>query len=95
MTKLGAAVTVRVTVVMRWMPPDAGHGDGIGSGQRAVADCDGHGRAARTRRGNGLRIEGYLTPEGTPEADRLIALLKPSLIVLVMVVVPWGRLHDH
>jgi len=28
------------------------------------------------------------TPRGTPEADRLIALLKPPLMVVVMVVVP-------
>ena len=28
-------------------------------------------------------------PEGTPAADRLIALLKPPLMVVVMVEVPW------
>ena len=30
-----------------------------------------------------------VVPVGTPEADRLIALLKPPLTVVVMVDVPW------
>ena len=35
-----------------------------------------------------LGIEADVVPEGTPEADRLIALLKPPLMVVVMVDVP-------
>ena len=34
----------------------------------------------------GLKVT--VVPEGTPEADRLIALLKPPLMAVVMVDVP-------
>src|SRR3974377_1191411 len=37
--------------------------------------------------GSGLKLT--VVPEGTPEADRLMALLKPPLMVVVMVEVPW------
>jgi len=35
----------------------------------------------------GLKLT--IVPDGIPEAERLIALLKPPLIVVVMVDVPW------
>ena len=35
----------------------------------------------------GLKLT--VVPDGAPNADRLIALLKPPLIVLVIVDVPW------
>ena len=35
----------------------------------------------------GLKLT--VVPEGTPEADKLIALLKPPLMALVIVEVPW------
>ena len=38
--------------------------------------------------GIGLGLKPTVVPEGTPEADRPIALLKPPLMVAVMVEVP-------
>ena len=38
--------------------------------------------------GIGLGLKLTVVPVGTPEADRLIALLKPPLMVVVMVEVP-------
>src|SRR5208283_5080573 len=38
--------------------------------------------------GIGLGLKLTLVPEGAPEADRLIALLKPPLMVVVIVEVP-------
>src|SRR5271169_6495562 len=37
----------------------------------------------------GLGLKLTVVPDGTPDADRLIALLKPPLIVVVIVDVPW------
>src|SRR5271157_3934517 len=39
--------------------------------------------------GIGLGLKLTDGPDGTPEADRLMALLKPPLIVVVIVDVPW------
>src|SRR5271165_3228369 len=39
--------------------------------------------------GIGFGLKLTVVPEGTPEADRLIALLKPPLMAVVMVEVPW------
>ena len=39
--------------------------------------------------GIGFGLKLTVVPEGTPEADRLIALLKPPLMVVVIVDVPW------
>ena len=39
--------------------------------------------------GIGFGLKLTVVPEGTPEADRLIALLNPPVIVAVMVDVPW------
>ena len=38
--------------------------------------------------GIGLGLKLTVVPEGTPEAERVIALLKPPLMVVVMVEVP-------
>ena len=38
--------------------------------------------------GMGLGLNPTVVPDGTPDADRLIALLKPPLTVVVMVEVP-------
>ena len=38
--------------------------------------------------GIGLGLKLTVVPDGTPEADKLIALLKPPLIAVVMVDVP-------
>ena len=37
----------------------------------------------------GLGLKLTVVPDGTPEVDRLMALLKPLLTVVVMVDVPW------
>ena len=37
----------------------------------------------------GLGLKLTVVPEGTPLADRLMALLKPPLTVVVMVELPW------
>jgi len=37
----------------------------------------------------GLGLKVTVVPEGIPVADRLMALLKPPLMVVVMVEVPW------
>ena len=36
-----------------------------------------------------LGLKPTVVPEGAPEAERLIALSKPPLIVVVIVEVPW------
>ena len=38
--------------------------------------------------GMGLGLKLTVVPDGTPDADRLIALLKPPLMVVVMIEVP-------
>ena len=38
--------------------------------------------------GIGLGLKLTVVPDGTPEADKLMALLKPPLIVVVIVDVP-------
>ena len=38
--------------------------------------------------GMGLGLKLTVVPEGTPEADRLIALLKPPLTAVLMIEVP-------
>ena len=39
--------------------------------------------------GIGLGLKLNVVPDGTPEADRAIELLKPLLMVVLMVDVPW------
>ena len=39
--------------------------------------------------GIGLGLKLTVVPDGTPDADKLIALLKPPLTVVVIVDVPW------
>jgi len=45
----------------------------------------------------GLGLKATVVPDGAPDADKLIALLKPPLMVVVIVDVPWlpcGRVSD-
>ena len=89
MVKLGAAVTVSVTVVVCWMPPPLpvtvmGY---VPTGVLAptvmvIAELPEPGAAI----GFGLKLT--VVPNGTPEADRLMALLNPPLMAVVMVDVP-------
>ena len=39
--------------------------------------------------GIGLGLKLTVVPEGTPDADRVMALLNPPLMVVVIVDVPW------
>jgi len=39
--------------------------------------------------GIGLGLKLNVVPDGTPEADKVMALLKPPLMVVVIVDVPW------
>ena len=88
--KLGCATTVSVTVVFCCTPPPLpvtvmGY---VPVGVLAptvmvIAELPEPGA------GNGLGLKLTVVPDGTPEADRVIALLKPPLIVEVIVELPW------
>jgi len=39
--------------------------------------------------GTGFGLKLTVVPDGTPDTDRVMALLKPPLIVVVIVDVPW------
>ena len=87
--KLDPAVTVSVTVVFCWIPPPLpvivmGY---VPTGVLAptvmlMVELPEPGA------GIGLGLKLTVVPDGTPEADKLIALLKPPLIVVVIVDVP-------
>ena len=87
--KLGAAVTVSVTVALCWIPPPLPV-TVIGYVPTAVlaptvmviVELPPPGAAIVL----GLKLT--VVPQGAPEAVRLIALLKPPLTVVVMVEVP-------
>ena len=89
MLKLGTATTVRVTVAFCWIPPPLpvtvmGY---VPTGVLAptvivIVEPPDPGT------GIGLGLKLTVVPEGTPDADRAIALLKPPLIVVVMLEVP-------
>ena len=55
---------------------------------RGASHRDGHRRAARAGRRNRFWVEAYGHARGQPEAERLMELLKPPLIVVVIVDVP-------
>ena len=85
MVKLGAAVTVTVTVVFRCIPPPLpvtvmGYVPGgvLPPTVIVIAELPPPGAAIVC----GLKLT--LVPEGIPEAERLIPLLKPPVIVVVM-----------
>ena len=73
----------------------AGHGDGISPRRRARPHRDGHGRSCqRPAPGIVCGLKLTVVPEGNPEADRLIALLKPPLMAVVIVGCPLIPLRD-
>jgi hypothetical protein len=88
--KLGAAVTVRVTVALCWIPPPLPV-TVMGYVPTAVLDPTAIVMVELPAPGAGIVLALKLTvvPLGAPEADRLIALLKPPLTAVVIVEVPW------
>ena|SRR5271165_4756041 len=87
--KLGAAVTVSVTVVFCWMLPPLpvtvmGYAPGavVDPTVTLIVELPEPGAAI----GSGLKLT--VVPDGIPEADKVMALLKPPLEVVVIVDVP-------
>jgi hypothetical protein len=89
MVKLGAAVTVSVTVALRWSPPPLPV-TVMGYVPTAVPAPTVIVMVELPVPGAGMVLGLKLTvvPVGTPVAERLIALLKPPLTVVVIVDVP-------
>ena len=89
MVKLGAAVTVRVTVVLCWIPPPLPV-TVMGYVPVGVLDPTAMVMLELPDPGAGIVVGLKLTvvPVGTPVADRLIELLKPPLTAVVIVEVP-------
>src|SRR5208337_3068491 len=87
--KLAAAVTVSVTVVVCWMPPPLPV-TAVGSNRLRVLLRTWMVIVELPEPGAGIVLGLKLTvvPVGIPEADRLIALLKPPLMAVLMVDVP-------
>jgi len=91
MEKSGAAaVTVSVTVVFCWMPPPLpvtvmGYVPGVVLLPTVIVMVEVPPPGAAI--GFGLKLT--VVPVGKPEAERVMALLKPPLTVVVMVDVPW------
>ena len=87
--KSGSMVTVSVTVVFCWMPPPLPV-TVIGYVPVAVFDPTVMVIVELPEPGAGIGLGLKLTvvPDGTPEADKLMELLKPPLIVAVMLDVP-------
>ena len=83
------AVTVSVTMVFCWMPPPLPV-TVMGYVPVGVLPPTVMVMVELPEPGAGMVCGLKLTvvPEGTPEAERLIALLKPPLIVVVIVEVP-------
>ena len=87
--KLGAAVTVSVTVVLRWIPPPLpvtvmGYVP-IGVFAPTVMVMV---ELPEPGAGIGLGLKLTVVPDGTPEAERLMELLNVPIVVVVMVEVP-------
>ena len=87
--KLAAAVTVNVTVVLRWVPPPLPV-TVMGYVPTAVLAPTVMVMVELPAPGAGIVCGLKLTvvPVGTPVADRLIELLKPPLTTVVIVDVP-------
>ena len=87
--KFGAAVTVRVTVALCWIPPPLPV-TVIGYVPAAVLDPTAIVIVALPPPGAAIALGLKLTvvPLGAPAADRLMALLKPPLTAVVIVEVP-------
>src|SRR5215469_5573617 len=91
MVKLGGAMTVSVTLVVCWVPPPLPvtvmlYVPTAVLLPTAIVMVDEPEPGAAI----GLWLKMTVVPEGTPLADRLTALLKPPLTVVVMVEVPWA-----
>ena len=89
MVKLGGAVTVSVTVVFCWMPPPLpvttmGYVP-VGVAEPTVIV---NVEFPEPGAGIGLGLKLTVVPDGMPEADSVMALLKPPLMVVVIVDVP-------
>src|SRR5271167_3952318 len=84
------AVTVSVTVVFCWMPPPL---PVTVMGYVPVGVLDPTVMVIvelpEPGAGIGLGLKLTVVPDGAPEADSVIALLKPPLRVVVMVELPW------
>jgi hypothetical protein len=89
--KVDGPVTVSITVTFRWMPPTPvpvtvmGYVPGTVLDPTVIVMVELPAPGA----GIGLGLKITVVPEGAPEADRAIALLKPPLMAVVMVEVPW------
>src|SRR5208283_530206 len=90
MVKLGAAVTVSVTVAVRWSPPPLAV-TVMGYVPTGVLDPTAMVMVELPAPGAGIVLGLKLTvvPVGTAEAERLMELLKPPLMAVVIVDVPW------
>ena len=89
MVKFGAAVTVSMTVVFCWTPPPLpvtvmGYVP-VGVLEPTVMVMV---EPPDPGAGIGLGLKLTVVPDGIPEADKVIALLNPPLIVVVIVDVP-------
>src|SRR5271167_4771383 len=84
------AVTVSVTVVFCWMPPPLPV-TVMGYVPTGVLDPTVMVMVELPDPGAGMELGLKLTvvPVGRPEAERLMELLKPPLMAVVMVDVPW------
>jgi hypothetical protein len=94
--KLGAGVTVRVTVALCWIPPPFPF-TVIGYVPSAVLDPTVMVIVELPAPVIVLGLKATVVPLGAPAADRLIALLKPPLTVVVTVDVrrfPWATLNE-
>src|SRR5208283_5311599 len=90
MVKLGAAVTVSVTVAVRWSPPPLAV-TVMGYVPPGVLAPTVMVMVELPAPGAGIVLGLKLTvvPVGMPEADKPIAPLKPPLMTVVIVDVPW------
>jgi hypothetical protein len=90
MVKFAAAVTVSVTVVLFWMPPPL---PVTVMGYVPVAVLEPTATVIvelpEPGAGIGFGLKVTVVPEGTPDADRVTALLKPPLMAAVIDDAPW------
>jgi hypothetical protein len=87
--KLGGALTVRVTLALRWIPPPLpvtvmGYVPSAVPAPTVIVIVELPAPGAAIVLGLKLTV----VPLGVPAADRVIALVKPPLTVVVMVDVP-------
>src|SRR5271165_1308048 len=87
--KFGAAVTVSVTVAFCWIPPPLpvtviGYVPGTVLAPTVIVIVEFPEPGAGI--GSGLKLT--VVPVGTPDVDKVMALLKPPPVVVVIVDVP-------